>query len=87
MYACGKDDRAKQPLFECDIDGVIYKLWQCPINHIPKNVIEFINEYDYTLKYPSVKMPKYSKLSRKWYEAVRLYENYKSEYEREKAKL
>lgn len=84
IYACGQIGRAKRPVFEyLDDKGFIIRYWNCPLNFIPKSIVEFNKEYSY-IKDFNIQMPEIRYVSEKWLKVRNIYESKVQEYREEK---
>ncbi len=62
------------PTFKENINGEVVNYWNCPVNFIPKNILQFIGLYDYVKRF-EMKMPEFKKVSKRFLQAVNYYES------------
>jgi len=61
------------------------EFYVCPIVMIPKSVYSFLDRYDYYEKYPSA-APSYEEVNPRFWDAVKVYENFMGKIEAEELK-
>lgn len=63
-----------EPTFQEELNGVIYRYWNCPVKFVPANVWQFLEIYDYYKQFPSANAPDYNKVSKRFLAAYTYYE-------------
>jgi hypothetical protein len=66
----GAEDHSVPVLFKPELG----QLFVCPIRLIPKNIITFLDEYDFYEKYPSA-VPHYRDINPRFWAAVKFFDN------------
>jgi len=69
-----------KPTFEEIEKGIHIRYWNCPINFITNNIMQFIGIYDYCKSFTNVKMPAYDNLSNRFRLAMLYFESKYNEF-------
>ena len=70
-------------MFEVEIEGRLFRYWNCPANFIPASIYEWKKIYQYHKDFPGATMKSYSEQNPRFIQAYLTYETWVSKFSQE----